>query len=215
MQTLGVPNKSGNDETHFDRPTYLAWLPDSTLFVGDGYGNTRVVKFDADGNYLMSWGERGSQEESHGLPADTRPGYFNTVHGVVVDPETRRVFVNDRTNRRIQVFDENGTFLDMWSFGVAGTADGHSIYMDGDNYLWLMDRTASKMVKYDLEGNFLYKWGVSGMFPGGFFGPHQVAVDQEGNFYVAEVNGGRFQKYRPRPGANPAYLLAPPVPGAW
>lgn len=70
------------------------------------------------------------------------------------------------------------------------------------------------MVKYDLEGNFLYKWSVSGMFPGGFFGPHQVGVDQEGNFYVAEVNGGRFQKYRPRAGANPAYLLAPPAPGA-
>jgi len=53
------------------------------------------------------------------------------------------------------------------------------------------------------------------MFPGGFFGPHQVGVDQDGNFYVAEVNGGRFQKCRPRPGANPAYLLAPPAPGAW
>jgi hypothetical protein len=86
--------------------------------------------------------------------------------------------------------------------------------MDGNRYLWVMDRTASKMVKYDLEGRFLYKWGVAGMFPGGFFGPHQVSVDQEGNFYVAEVNGGRFQKYRPRAGANPALLVAPPAPGS-
>jgi hypothetical protein len=84
--------------------------------------------------------------------------------------------------------------------------------MDDDRYLWVMDRTASKMVKYDLEGHFLYAWGVAGMFPGGFFGPHQVGVDQvdqEGNFYTAEVNGGRFQKYRPRRGANPAFMLAP------
>ena len=48
---------------------------------------------------------------------ETRPGYFNNVHGIAVDPQTRRVFVNDRGNHRVQVFDENGKFLDQWSFG--------------------------------------------------------------------------------------------------
>ena len=71
------------------------------------------------------------------------------------------------------------------------------------------------MVKYDLDGRLLYKWGAYGTFPGGFWGVHQVSTDQEGNFYVAEVNTGRVQKFRPRPGANPAFLVGEPVRAAW
>ena len=58
----------------------MAWLPDSTLFVTDGYANTRVVKFDADGNFLLAWGEPGNP------PNDTRPSRFNAVHGIAIDP---------------------------------------------------------------------------------------------------------------------------------
>ena len=60
------------------------------------------------------------------------------------------------------------------------------------------------MLKYDLDGHFLYSWGIWGDFPGGFWGVHGFSVDQEGNFYVAEVDSGRVQKFRPRQGANPA-----------
>ena len=209
VQTLGTPYESGNDASHFNRPTFLAWLPDSTLFVADGYANTRVVKFDAQGNYVMAWGERGTP------PTEQRPGYFNSVHGIAVDPESRRVFVNDRTNRRVQVFDENGTFIDQWNYGRAGTSDAHSIYMGNDGALWVVDRTSHKMVKYNQEGNLLYSWGTFGEFPGGFWGVHQISVDQEGNLYTAAVNAGVFQKYRPRPGVNPAVLIAPaPVPAS-
>ena len=56
VKTLGTPYEAGNDEKHFDRPTFINWLPDGTMFVTDGYGNTRVVKFDKDGKYLMAWG---------------------------------------------------------------------------------------------------------------------------------------------------------------
>lgn len=207
VMTLGTPYESGDDETHFNRPTFLAWLPDSTMFLSDGYANTRVVKFDAEGNYLMAWGEEGTP------PNDTRPGYFNTVHGIATDPETRRVFVNDRRNYRVQVFDENGTFLDQWSYGKQGTSDAHSILMSGDRTLWVIDRTSSRMVQFDLEGHLLYSWGVSGPgFPGGFWGVHQGSVDQEGNFYTAEVNAGRFQKFSPRPGVNPAMVIQPVLP---
>ena len=96
----------GADDTHFNRPTYMDWLPDGSFFVADGYNGTRVVKFDKNGKFLMAWGEKGSNQN------DTRPGYFNNVHGIAVDPKTRRVFVNDRGNHRAQVFDENGKFLD-------------------------------------------------------------------------------------------------------
>jgi DNA-binding beta-propeller fold protein YncE len=171
--------------------------------VADGYANTRVVKFDRDGKYLMAWGQKGENGK------ETRPAYFNNVHGVAVDPQTRHVFVNDRGNRRIQVFDENGKYLDQWSVG-APPADIHLIYMDGSRNLWAFDRASSKMIKYDLNGNFMYAWGTWGNFPGGFWGVHGMSVDPEGNLYVAEVDNGGAQKYRPRAGANPAFLLTKP-----
>jgi peptidylamidoglycolate lyase len=204
LQTIGTPNEPGNDDKHFYRPTFMAWLPDGSFFVADGYTNTRVVKFDKDGKYLMAWGQKGEAGK------ETRPGYFNTVHGVAVDPQTRRVFVNDRNNRRIQVFDENGKFLDMWSVGPP-PADIHLIHMDGSRNLWAFDRASSKMIKYDLNGNFMYAFGIWGNFPGGFWGVHGISVDSEGNLYVAEVDNSGAQKFRPRAGANPAFLMTKPA----
>ena len=200
VQTIGTYGEPGSDAAHFFRPTFMAWLPDGSFFVADGYENTRVVKFDADGNYLLEWGMRGNP------PNDSRPGYFNNVHGIAVDPETRRVFVNDRQNHRVQVFDEDGAFLDQWSFGAA-PSDIHLFIITADGYLWAADRGTNKILKYDLDGNFLYSWGTWGAFPGGFWGVHGMSVDSEGHFYVAEVDAGRVQKFRPLPEANPAYLV--------
>ena len=80
----------------------LAFLPDGSFLLGDGYWNSRIVKYDADGEYLMEWGELGSG-----------PGQFDLVHGVAVDRD-RRVYVGDRTNNRIQIFTENGEFIEEW-----------------------------------------------------------------------------------------------------
>ena len=208
VQTIGTPKVTGADGTHFNRPTFLAWLPDSTMFVADGYNGTRVAKFDKNGKFLLDWGQKGTP------PNDKRPGYMNNVHGIAVDPQTRRVFVNDRGNKRIQVFDENGKYLYEWSMGE-DPSDIHLIYIGADRTLWAADRGTSKMLKYDLEGHFLYSWGIWGDFAGGFWGVHGFSVDQEGNFYVAEVDSGRVQKFRPEPGANPAYLVGKPVYSAW
>jgi len=209
VQTIGEPNVPGTDDKHFFRPTFMAWLPDGTFFVADGYQNTRVVKFDRSGKFLMTWGQRGEGGK------EKRPGYFNNVHGIAVDPQTRRVFVNDRNNGRVQVFDENGKYLNEWSFGPRPPSDIHMFIITGDRYLWAADRGTSKVLKYDLEGNFLYAFGTWGEFPGGFWGVHGMSVDQDGNFYVAEVDRGGAQKFRPRPGANPAFLLGKPVNPAW
>jgi len=208
VQTIGEPNVNGTDDKHFYRPTFIAWLPDGTFFVADGYANTRVVKFDKNGKFLMTWGQRGEAGK------EKRPGYFNNVHGIAVDPQTRRVFVNDRANGRVQVFDENGKYLNEWSFGPRPTSDVHMFIISGDRYLWAADRGTSRMVKYDLDGNFLYSWGTWGDFPGGFWGVHGVAVDQEGNFYSAAVDSGGAQKFRPRKGANPAFLVGKPFSGS-
>jgi 6-phosphogluconolactonase (cycloisomerase 2 family) len=208
VQTVGTPTVKGADGTHFNRPTFIAWLPDSTMFVADGYNGTRVAKFDKDGKFLLDWGQPGTP------PDEKRPSYMNNVHGIAVDPATRRVFVNDRANHRVQVFDENGKYLYEWSLGQ-DPSDIHLIYISADRYLWAVDRGTSKVLKYDLDGHFLYSWGTWGDFPGGMWGVHGMSVDQDGNFYVAEVDSGRVQKFRPRPGANPQYLVGQPVRAAW
>jgi peptidylamidoglycolate lyase len=203
VQTLGVQGEAGNDDKHFNRPTFMAWLPDSTLFVSDGYANTRVVKFDKDGKFLLAWGEKGTP------PNDTRPGTFDAVHGVVVDPDTRRVYVTDRSSARIQIFDENGTFIDQFSTGNPSTPQ--VLYMSADKHLWVADNTTSKIVKYDMNGRYLYSFGSQGQWPGAMWNPHGMSVDQDGNMYLAEVNNGRAQKFVPRPDANKDHLIGPPV----
>ena len=89
----------------------------------------------------MTWGQRG------GRAGREASRYFNNVHGIAVDPQTRRVFVNDRNNGRVQVFDENGKYLDEWSFGPAAVSDIHMFIITSDRFLWAADRGTSKLVK--------------------------------------------------------------------
>jgi sugar lactone lactonase YvrE len=203
VKTLGEKGVSGTDSTHFNRPTFLAWLPDSTMYVSDGYANTRVVKFDKDGTFLMQWGEKGTP------PSDTRPGTFDAVHGVQVDPATRKVYVTDRSSHRIQVFDENGKYLDQFSTGEPSTPQ--VLFLAADRSLWIADNDTSKIVKYDIEGHYLYSWGSKGEWPGALWNVHGMSVDPDGNLYLAEVNAGRVEKFRPRKGANPALLVGQPI----
>ena len=214
VMTLGTQDEPGNDESHFNRPTFLAWLPDSTLFVADGYANTRVMKFDAEGNYLLSWGERGTNTEGwRSRNEETRPGYFNTVHGIAVD-DRRQVYVSDRSNRRIQVFDENGEFLRQWRIGE-WPAHIYSIYMAADQTLWGVDSGTMRVIAWDLDGNYKYSFGYLGDPPGGLFGPHQISVDQEGNLYIAQVSSGYTAKWQPMRGADPAKLVGKPFGFSW
>jgi len=208
VRTIGTYGEPGADDRHFNRPTFIDWFPDGSFVVADGYNGTRVVKFDAHGKYVKAWGQKGTP------PNETRPAYFNNVHGIAVDPRTRRVFVNDRGNHRAQVFDENGTFLNEWRFG-GNPSDVHLFHIMSDGYLWAADRGTNRILKYDLDGNFMYSWGTWGPHPGGMWGVHGMSVDTDGNFYVAEVDNGGVQKYRPRPGANPAFLVGKPVRSAW
>ena len=99
VMTLGTKGERGRDAGRlFDRPTDIAWLPDGTFFISDGYGGTRVAKFDQEGNFLMDWGQAPAD------PANPGPNEFNTVHSIAVSAD-RRVFVVDRAHGRIQSFD--------------------------------------------------------------------------------------------------------------
>ena len=195
VQTWGEFKVPGDDESHFNRVTDIAWLPDGTFFVSDGYRNTRVMKFNADGEFLMQWGEPGNNG------SETRPGYMNTVHGVAVDDQ-RRVYVSDRSNHRVQVFDENGNHLSN-----IPEHRPYYIYMSADQHLWISDGDHSKIMKFDLDGKLLFSWGTFGTYPGAMWGPHQFSVDSEDNLYISDVHVGRVQKFTPKPGVNPSLLV--------
>src|SRR6266568_1707412 len=93
LLTLGTERSAGVDATHFNRPTDIAFAADGSIFVSDGYGNSRIAKFSAQGQFLLDWGHKGAG-----------PGEFDTTHSVVVDSHGQ-VYVADRGNSRIQVFD--------------------------------------------------------------------------------------------------------------
>ena len=106
------------------------------------------------------------------------------------------------------MFDENGKFLDMWPLRsptgrpISTLMVNHLI--TEDQFLWVADGGTSRILKYDLNGNYLYGWGGPGGQPGQFNGPHSISTDQEGNLYLAEFFGGRVQKFRRSPEPIPA-----------
>ena len=203
VMTLGTKGERGRDTGKlFDRPTDIAWLPDGTFFISDGYGGKRVAKFDPEGNFLMEWGSEPADPDNPG------PNEWNTVHSIAVSSD-RRVFVVDRGHRRMQMFDENGEVLDLFKTGVRSSPYYHLITANDE--LWVSDGGTDRILKYDLNGNYLYGWGAPGRVPGRFEGPHQMSVDQDGNLFVAEVFNGRVQKFVPKPGADPAKVIGQEV----
>jgi hypothetical protein len=203
VQTLGTRGMRGRDGGRlFDRPTDIAWLPDGTFFISDGYGGKRVAKFDASGKFLMDWGSAPI------FPGTPGPNEWNTVHSIAVSGD-RRVFAVDRGHHRIQVFDENGKFLDMWQTGYRSTPYSHIV--TADQHLVMTDGGTHRVVKYDLKGNYIYGWGSRGGTLGRFNGPHAITVDQQGNFYTAEVFNGRVQKFTPKAGAPAMKLIGQEV----
>ena len=107
VMTLGERGVPGRGPNNFNRPTDIAWLPDGTFFVADGYAGTRVAKFDTAGNFLMDWGQPPVDPDNPG------PYEFWSVYNIGISRD-RRIFVVDREHSRMQVFDENGNFLEMW-----------------------------------------------------------------------------------------------------
>ncbi len=108
----------------------------------------------------------------------------------------------------VQVFDENGDFVDQWSPGPESQV--LFLYVSADRHLWIPDGATSRILEYDF-----YSWGSFGDWPGALWSVHQVSVDPEGNLYVAEVSNGRVQKFRPSKGVNPGFLVGQPVRAAW
>jgi peptidylamidoglycolate lyase len=196
LMTLGEKGVIGNDDRHFGRPADISFLPDGSFYVADGYTNTRVIKFDKNGKFLFAWGTPGSGR-----------GQFKVqVHDVAVDPRGR-VFVADRGNNRIQIFDPNGEYLDEWD-NIRGPS---YIHITKDGYVWVVSGQGNRLAKYDMNGHLLTYWGMYGREPGEFDDPHDMSVDADGNLYVAIFSTQKvgLEKFVPRPDADPSRLVGP------
>ena len=165
----------------FNMVTGVAVAQNGDIFASDGYGNCRVHKFNAEGRLLASWG----------IPGKAWPLEFHLPHGLAIDPRGR-LLVCDRESDRIQVLDQNGKFLAMWT----GFRLPCSLTVSPDGLVFVAE-LRHRVSVVDLEGRILANWGgESSHEPGRFVAPHTVAVDSHGDVYVGEVlEGKRVQKF--------------------
>ena len=188
----------------FRQVTDVAWDSAGSTYISDGYINSRVAKADKDGNWLMSWGEPGAQ-----------PGQFNTPHSIAVDAHDN-IFVADRGNRRIQVFDTAGKFLRQFTIDVPAPSDARAaignkptattgtmapgspwaicITPGPNQVLYASDAFPGRIYKLTLEGKVLGMLGKTGKQLGQFGWIHEIACPSENELYVAELLNWRIQK---------------------
>ena len=192
LSTIGVPGKpaprlSGKP---FNQPTKVAFDPQTgDMYVADGYGNARVHKYGPDGQHLFSWGDFG-----------TDPGEFNLVHSICTDA-AGNVYVADRENHRVQVFEPDGDYITQWN----NLHRPCGLHIVGDlAYIGQLPTHLAVNADYpnlggcvsihDLEGYRLVALGdaMPGEGPGQFTAPHGLAVDSKGDLYVGEVSWSAY-----------------------
>lgn len=180
--TLGVKGKAGTDETTFNKPTDIAFAPNGDFYISDGYGNSRVVKFSHDGKYLLAWGTPGSG-----------PGQFHIPHSVAVDSKGT-VYVSDRENNRIQIFDGNGKFLREWThLGCT-----QNMFITPQDELWIIThRNNVENITYDtLAGRIMHVDLATGRILGAMESPgHWLTVARDGNIFIGSLTGNVFRWY--------------------
>jgi DNA-binding beta-propeller fold protein YncE len=202
-----VPPKPSEDG-RFRQPTDVAFSPQGDIYISDGYINSRVAKADKDGNWIKSWGDRGN-----------KPGEFNTPHSIAADAEGN-VYVADRGNGRIQVFDGDGKFLRVIKIDVpfddsARPAIGNKPTLQSyqqvltqapgspwavcitpppNQVLYTSDAYPGRVYKLSLDGKVLGVLGKSGKQLKQFGWIHEIACPSENEIYVAELLNWRVQK---------------------
>ena len=193
----GAPQIDG----YFGGPTDVTWDTEDNIFISDGYLNSRIAKYDKHGNWLKSWGSYGSEI-----------GEFNLPHSIQAD-RTGNVYVADRSNRRIQVFDSEGNFqriillnvpFDKTLQPILGNVNPNQpdetqpwilcISKGDPQYLWAADQTPGRIYKLSLDGKILGMLGESGKQLGQFNWIHGIDCSQEDVLYVADMNNWRVQK---------------------
>jgi hypothetical protein len=189
----------------FRQPTDVAWDSDGNIYITDGYINSRVAKYDRNGDWVKSWGVRG-----------TGPGQFRLPHAIAID-RNNNIYVGDRSNRRIQVFDTEGTFLRMFTIDVPPAPGTRSVngntptgerlaavigapnsicITPGPNQVMFVGESTfpGRLFKVSLDGKVLGVIGRSGRQLKQFSGAHQIACPSENEVYAAETSNWRVQK---------------------
>jgi DNA-binding beta-propeller fold protein YncE len=179
LLTLGTEGQA-NEGKPFNNLTDVALSPSGEIYVSDGYGNSLVHRFSPDGTLILSWGEPGSEPEQ-----------FNLPHSVWVDRQ-ERVYVADRENHRIQIFNSKGEFITMWTDFRQPT----DLFIDVDDNLYISE-LQHRVSIMNLDGEILARLGgESSDKPGQFIAPHAVWTDSQNSLYVGEVlQGQRIQKF--------------------
>ena len=162
---LGEKGVAGTGRGHFNLPTDVAFAPGGDIYVSDGYGNARIVKFSSEGEFLLEWGSRG-----------TAPGEFGLPHNLVTDARGR-VYVTDRDNQRIQVFDADGAFLAQWQ----DVGPVSALFMTGEQKIW------TGGVLRSLDGSVVAGLPVEA-------GGHGATVAGSGEVFLAQLSG-EIQKF--------------------
>lgn len=184
LLTLGQPGVAGEDQNTFNRPSDVAVAPNGDIFVADGHSgmdtNMRIVKYSKEGRFIKQWGRKGSA-----------PGELDGAHGLAFD-SAGRLFVADRENERVQIFDQEGNFIDAWTqFGAPS-----GLYITPDDVLYVADLAEGIRFGSARDGT------VSGHIkpaaaPEGetVRVAESVAVDADGNIYAGENAGMKLMKF--------------------
>lgn len=201
---VGRTKPDSNDTENLNKATGVAeYAPTNEMFVSDGYGNRRVIVFDATtGKYKRHWGAFGNKPVDGGryvYDPNTPNQQFNTPHGIGVSKDGM-VYVADRNNSRIQSFKVDGTFVAekyIEPHAMSGTAFGVAVSPGTQDYLYVPDGRNEKVwilerKTLDIIGSF----GCPGHAGGCMTTPHSIATDSKGNVYVGETwEGKRVQRY--------------------
>jgi peptidylamidoglycolate lyase len=191
LLTLGERGVEGADNAHFAQPTDVEFGPDGSIYVSDGYVNRRVVSFTSEGTYRFQWHAYASGPGDH----------FDVVHDLAVDA-MGRVYVADRENDRIQIFESDGVFLSEWRsrgawrpYGIDVDPSSEWVFViDGGEQPYLLPHR-SMIVVLDHTGKELQRFGRFGNQDGQFIMGHDIALDQDGNVLAADVLGRRLQRF--------------------
>jgi DNA-binding beta-propeller fold protein YncE len=186
LLVLGVRGNAGDMHPYghlplFNEPNDLAFAANGDFFVtqGHGRGEPRVLKFDRDGNFIKAWGKKGKG-----------PGEFDIAHSIAIDAKGL-VYVADRNNQRIQVFDADGNYVRESRH--PGTPCG--LFISSDQHLWLAHGHAGQVIKLDLDGKVLGVAGKQGKGLGQFGEAHFIALGPKDEVYVADTLNWRVQKF--------------------
>jgi hypothetical protein len=197
LKTLGMPGVAGHDQDTFDRPTGVAVAPNGDIFVSDGhlpnrFNTGRIVKFSSGGTFIKAWGRKGSA-----------PGEFDEPHDIFVGGSQGRVYVADRRNNRIQVFDQDGNFIAAWTqFGQPS-----SVFVGRDDTIYVgamfRDPAAKKGELRGIVVGNARDGSLKAFIPDpadldkveAGTSASGIAADNMGNIYAADVGAHNLRKY--------------------